>query len=118
MIIQKERTEPISNVRDRILKLGMEHCFSENERTLYFNGTHYSRLAARLLVKELLCEQFPQISDLREISIENDSFGKPHLILTGSALHAKDTAEGLRNIHISLSHSKSHARALVIFEYF
>lgn len=50
-----------------------------------------------------------------EISIENDGLGKPELILSGKAREFADR-HAFGPIHISLSHLKSTACAVVIIE--
>ncbi len=50
-----------------------------------------------------------------EIEIRNDELGKPEMFLHGETL-AKATELGVEKIHVSLSHLKSIAMAVVILE--
>ena len=50
-----------------------------------------------------------------EISVENDELGKPSLVLSGKALKYADR-HALGKIHVSLSHLKDLANAVVIIE--
>lgn len=52
---------------------------------------------------------------LKEICVEPDSLGKPHLSVTGKAEQAFETIGGKR-LHLSLTHETEHAIAVVIIE--
>lgn len=75
-------------------------------------------LAARFAAKEAFIKAlgsgFHGIQ-LRDIRVENDSFGKPHLVLEGGAREVFDNM-GANRIHVSLSHEKNFAVAQVILE--
>lgn len=51
----------------------------------------------------------------RQIAISSDELGKPSLKLTGRAREAAD-ARHARVIHLSFSHEKTHAVAVVVLE--
>lgn len=52
---------------------------------------------------------------LKEIEVINNNLGKPEIVLYGSAKKAFSTT-GAKHIHLSLSHEKEHAVAMVIIE--
>lgn len=95
----------------------MSDFFITSELNEYDNGNSYNRLAARFLAKEIILGQLNTGNDFSEISILNDRYGKPLPEFTGKTA-AAIRLQGLKKIHLSLSHSKKLAAAFVIFEYF
>ena len=51
----------------------------------------------------------------REIEVRHDDLGKPFVALSGRA-RALAEERGVKNIHLSLSHSREYALAMVILE--
>lgn len=51
----------------------------------------------------------------REIEVRHDELGKPFVALSGRA-RALAEERGVKNIHLSLSHSREYALAMVILE--
>ena len=51
----------------------------------------------------------------REIEVRHDELGKPFVTLSGRA-RALAEEKGVKNIHLSLSHSREYALAMVILE--
>ena len=51
----------------------------------------------------------------REIEVRHDELGKPFVALSGRA-RALAEEKGVKNIHLSLSHSREYALAMVILE--
>ena len=108
----------------------MEHWMSDRkllERFFHSDEIAYSlsrgknaaqSLAARFAAKEALGKALgtglKNIS-LNDILVVNDSNGKPQLKLSGSA-EEKLQESGARKIHISLSHEKKNAIAMIILE--
>jgi holo-[acyl-carrier protein] synthase len=75
-------------------------------------------LAARFAAKEALGKALGtglHGLSLREISVLNDSLGKPHIHLYGEARSALERFGGKR-LHVSLSHERDNALALVVIE--
>lgn len=52
---------------------------------------------------------------LRDILVRNDRFGKPEILVTGTAEAALAKA-GARRVHLSLTHERDNAIAVVILE--
>ena len=52
---------------------------------------------------------------MREIEVRHDELGKPFVALSGRA-RALAEEKGVKNIHLSLSHSREYALAMVILE--
>ena len=79
----------------------------------------YQHYAARFAAKEAFLKALGRGWDsglaLHEIEIVNEANGKPLLRLSGKTAAALESLE-IRNIHVSLSHLKSYASALVILE--
>ncbi len=75
-------------------------------------------LAARFAAKEALGKALGtglHGLSLREISVLNDPRGKPHIQLTGEARQALEQFGGKR-LHVSLSHERDNALAMVVIE--
>lgn len=52
---------------------------------------------------------------LKDIVVRNDRFGKPEILVTGSAKAAMEKA-GAKRVHLSLTHERDNAIAVVILE--
>ena len=51
----------------------------------------------------------------KDVEIQNDDLGKPEIVLHGKALE-KIQEEGIGGIHVSISHGRAAAAAVVILE--
>lgn len=75
-------------------------------------------LAARFAAKEAFGKALGtgmRSLTLSDIEVRNSHNGKPEIRLHGSAQRAMETAGGLR-LHISMTHEKNHAVAMVVIE--
>jgi holo-[acyl-carrier protein] synthase len=75
-------------------------------------------LAARFAAKEAFGKSIGTgLRDiaLRDIRVENDEAGRPHIFLYATALAAFDRAGG-RAVHLSLTHERDNAIALAVTE--
>ena len=52
---------------------------------------------------------------LSDIEVRNSHNGKPEILVHGTAQHALEAAGGTR-LHISMTHEKNHAVAMVVIE--
>lgn len=111
---------------DRIAeKIGKERgfrelVFSQGEIDYCESRTHkFEHYAARFAAKEAFFKAlgtgWTNGTAFNEVEIVHDALGKPGLILTGGTARTLDAA-GIRRIHVSLSHVKSMASAVVIIE--
>jgi holo-[acyl-carrier protein] synthase len=98
----------------------LERIYSEKEIKYCGNRKASSQcFAARFAAKEAFAKALGtgirKGIHLKEIEIENDELGKPFINLSGET---KDTFEklGCRSIHISISHEKTMAIAMVVIE--
>lgn len=86
------------------------------ERELY--GKKTQSLAARFAVKEAVVKAlgtgFQGISPL-EIETVNDELGKPVVCLTGGAAKKAESL-GCKRIHVSITHTRTTASAMVVLE--
>lgn len=73
-----------------------------------------ARFAAKEAVSKALGTGFRNYK-WTEIEVVKDSLGKPSIVLTGNALKQAESLGG-KSIHVSLSHSKDYAVAMVILE--
>lgn len=74
-----------------------------------------ARFAAKEAAVKALGTGFTRGVTPKCVEVRNDEFGKPHLHLTGPALELA-TALGVRRIHLTLTHSRHDAAAVVILE--
>ncbi len=87
----------------------LHHVFSDEEiaycRRYKSPDEHY---AGRFAAKEAVIKALPDIKNLQwtDIKIINDSSGKPHCTVANKNLK--------QTIHISISHTKSHAIAFAV----
>ncbi|MDT3741305.1 MAG: holo-ACP synthase [Candidatus Kapabacteria bacterium] len=81
-----------------------------------FNDTKYVHYAARFAVKESFSKAIgtglTQGFKFREVSIRNESNGKPEIVLEGE-LHKK---YGHLKVHVSISHTDNNSLAFIIIE--
>jgi holo-[acyl-carrier protein] synthase len=97
-----------------------ELVFSKNE-IIYCESKAfpYEHYAARFAAKEAFLKALGRGWDsgllFHEIEIVNDSIGKPGIIISGET-EKQLIPLGIKTIHVSLSHLKSIATAIVILE--
>lgn len=114
----------IARLRQSIERSGshfLNHVFTQAEQQGAPSGEAnlYAYYAGRWAAKEALSKALGTgiggDCALREIIVSNDAAGKPSLALDGSAAQ---TAEhlGIRRLHLSISHERSYACAVVVAE--
>lgn len=87
------------------------------DREIAFCGVRHERLAARFAAKEAVAKAFGTgigaAMAFHEIEVVSEETGRPGIVLHGTAA---DTAAARRvtDIHLSLSHTHSHAIAQVV----
>ena len=84
--------------------------FTFNEIETFGKKNNKASLAARYLIKKILIEWMGDPLEPIDIEILNNEFGRPQLF---SKKISKDIQQ---RIHFSVSHTKSRAIALVIFD--
>jgi len=85
-------------------------CFTINEIEKFGKKNNKASLAARYLIKEILIEWLGDALKPIDIEILNNEYGRPQIF---SNKISKDIQ---KKIHISVSHTKSKAIAMVIFD--
>ena len=107
----------IGRIRESISRWGtrfLNRIYTQSELELCKGNIE--SLAARFAGKEAAMKALDSGQDTivwRDIEILNEENGKPKLILHGKALQVLDSL-GLKQLEISLSHSRDNAIALVI----
>jgi len=97
-----------------------ELVFSQNEIQYCESKAHkYEHYAARLAVKEALAKALGtgwlEGTNINEAEVLNDEKGKPYLDFVGETA-AIISAMHINAFHVSISHTKSMATAIVIVE--
>jgi len=98
----------------------MERYFHDEEISLAFSRgkSAAQTLAARFAAKEALGKALgtglANIA-LKDIMVVNDKSGKPEIKLFGTAQKAIEVS-GVNKVHVSLSHEKENAVAMVVLE--
>ena len=97
-----------------------DYVFSENEIAYCESKTHKAEhYAARFAAKEALLKAlgtgFPGGLELNEIEVKSDDSGKPEFEFSGNSGIAIRSF-GIGQIHLSLSHLKDIACAMVVIE--
>jgi holo-[acyl-carrier protein] synthase len=87
------------------------YCSSKRAATQHYAG----RWAAKEAVLKALGIGWRRGIHWRDIEIANDADGKPSVKLRGAAREVMEQA-GIRHLHISISHCRSHAVAYAIAE--
>jgi len=99
--------------RDKIFTPGeIEYCESKNRNK-------YQHYAARFSAKEALMKAIGTGwrfgIRFADIEVYHDDLGQPHILLNGKAKELAEK-EGFSKIHVSLSHVKELATAVVVLE--
>ena len=84
--------------------------FTFNEIEKFGKKNNKASLAARYLIKKILIEWMGEALKPIDIEILNNEYGRPQLF------SKKISKETQKKIHFSVSHTKSRAIALVIFD--
>jgi holo-[acyl-carrier protein] synthase len=82
------------------------------------NGDFFTSLAARFAAKEAVAKALGTgIRDFKwqDIEVTNDFLGKPNIVIYGKAQEIAGQL-GVNTIHVSLSHSRDYAVAMVVLE--
>lgn len=74
-----------------------------------------SRFAAKEAAVKALGTGFSSGIGFQDVEICSDSLGKPHLVLLNEAL-SKSRELGVQRIHLSISHGRDNAVAVVVLE--
>lgn len=109
----------IERLRSAVLRWGdpfLRRVFSEREISCcYGRKDPFPGLAARFAAKEAVIKALGTYVPLNAIEILNEESGKPYLVVSGRFLEEK-AASPITGIHLSLSHERTHAVAVVILE--
>jgi holo-[acyl-carrier protein] synthase len=113
----------IDRIRQALTRTGqrfVERVFTELEQQYCRRqGRSESCYAVRFAAKEAFLKAFGtglrQSMRWRDIEVQRDALGKPSLHVYGY-LRERCTAQGIRHIHLSLSHSATMAIAQVVLE--
>jgi holo-[acyl-carrier protein] synthase len=89
----------------------IEYCSARKAATQHYAG----RWAAKEAVLKALGTGWRRGISWRDIEIRNDRHGSPSVHLRGGARDASDQA-GIRHMHVSISHCRSHAMACAVAE--
>ncbi len=109
----KESVENVSGFRERVYTKGeIEYC-EMRKKGKY--ESYAARFAAKEAVMKALGTGMTDGLGMKQIEVQNDSKGKPHVILTQRAMELFQFM-GARNIDISLSHCGKYAIAYVVIE--
>lgn len=96
----------------------LARCFTEQELVRAGDGPNrIARLAARFAAKEAILKSMGQgwVSGIswKDIEVVNDAFGAPSVKVTSEVARIAE-AKGIRQFHVSLSHTGRTAMASVI----
>jgi holo-[acyl-carrier protein] synthase len=89
----------------------IEYCSTRKAATQHYAG----RWAAKEAVLKALGTGWRRGISWRDIEVLNDSHGAPFVVLQAGARDVCETA-GIRQMHLSISHCRSHAVAYAIAE--
>ena len=95
-----------------------ERVFTERERKACTGAHAVEHYAARFAAKEALLKALGtglRDGSLREMETVNDALGKPVLTVTGRLRERLD-ALGVGRVHVTLSHTRETAMAVVVLE--
>ncbi len=108
----RKSIETISGFREKIFS-GTEISYCEKKKNKF--ESYAARFAAKEAFFKALGTGWRNGMAFCEVEIINDELGKPVMILTGRSLEEKEKY-GITAVHVSLSHTKESAVAVVILE--
>jgi holo-[acyl-carrier protein] synthase len=85
------------------------------EHMLYKYQHYATRFAAKEAMMKALGTGWNKQVSWKQIEVVNDNHGKPEIILYKQAKKLSD-AQGIKVIHLSMSHSDTYAIAMVVVE--
>jgi holo-[acyl-carrier protein] synthase len=110
----------VSRIKDAVSKKGkfLERIYSKDEIRLSDRGKfRYEELAGRFAVKEAILKAvktgWRRGVQFKDIIVLNEKSGAPYVILHGKVKKIADSL-GVRNIHVSISHTKDVAVGLAL----
>jgi len=108
----KKSIETIEGFREKIFSAA-EISYCEIKKNKF--ESYAARFAAKEAFFKAMGTGWRNGMAFNEVGIINDDLGKPEIILTGRALEEKVKA-GITALHVSLTHTKDIATAVVILE--
>ncbi len=85
------------------------------EEIKLFEVREPERMAVNFAAKEALIKALGRVISWREAEVLRDKYGKPYIKSSGKLKELLDL-EGVRNIHLSVSHEGDYAIAFLILE--
>ena len=108
----KKKVESDHGFREKIFtQVEIDYCESQTNKA----ENYAARFAAKEAFLKALGTGWRGEMAFHEIEVVRDEMGKPLLSLSGNA-QKEATGRGVRSIHLSLSHIKTIAQAVVILE--
>ncbi len=107
-IVEKWREKFLQRV---FTDVEIKYCAGRAEASIHYSA----RFAAKEAFLKALGIGLGRGVKLQEIGVIHDEKGKPSLVLTGEA-KAQIAARSIAAIHLSLSHTKDYATAVVVLE--
>ncbi|MCD4651951.1 MAG: holo-ACP synthase [Candidatus Cloacimonetes bacterium] len=106
------QVEKENGFKERIYSaLEIEYCES-----MHHSSQHYAaRFAAKEAYFKALGTGWRNGMGFAEVEVTNDELGNPHLVLHGKAREVAEERK-IKKLHVSLTHLKDYANAIVILE--
>ena len=92
-----------------------DYYFTDNELNSVKNKNAIKSLGARFLIKKSILDYLNLSEDYKDIEIENEEHGNPIVRFVGN-VKEKINEIGIKNVQISISHSRNFISTLVILE--
>lgn len=111
-IIQVKSVEEIEAI---LFKYADDYYFVDNELKSVKNKNTVKSLGARYLIKKSILEYLNLDKKYKDIEIKNEEQGKPNIGFTGK-VKEKIEEIGIKNVQVSISHSRNFITILVVLE--
>jgi holo-[acyl-carrier protein] synthase len=113
----------VGRIREALQKHGAhfcDHVFTAEEQARAPGGEgrypyYAGRWAAKEAVAKALGTGIGAACAWKDIAIRSDTAGKPGVRLTGAAANTQKNL-GIRRVHVSISHERTHACAMAVAE--
>lgn len=115
--MQKEivHVKSIDEIEEILFKRADDYYFIDKELKSVEHKNTIKSLGARYLIKRSILDFLELGDEFNDIEIENEDKGRPVVKYTGKVL-AAIKSKNVRNVQISISHSRNFVTTLVIIE--
>ncbi|MCB2195750.1 MAG: hypothetical protein KQH79_07810 [Bacteroidetes bacterium] len=109
------QVKSVDEIEEILFKHADDYYFIDKELKSVEHKNTIKSLGARYLIKKSILDFLNLGDEFNDIEIENEDTGRP-LVKYSGKVRAAITSKNVRNVQISISHSRNYVTTLVVIE--